>query len=454
MTDVSHRRAPGSLRPVFLGLALLALLAGALYSQRTRWMPLLPGWAAPALAWIDPAAARSAGHDGAAGQSERSQAGRSRVQAVSVALATARSGSLPVTRSTIGQVVPEATATLAARVSGQLAEIAVADGAMVKTGALIARIDDTALRAQIAKDDAQIAKDGAAVDAARATYERTRQLVDKGSATAQAGDDALAALRAAQGTLDIDRATRALDQVALDDTAIRAPFDGRLGQVQVSVGTYLSQGATVVRLTRMSPVKVQFALPEADLGLLRQRLAEGALSVTATPLQAGPGPTTGVSGPVSFIDNLVDAATGTVTVAAEMANDSGVLWPGQTVNVTVAAGQTADMVLVPTVAVMPQVTGDAVFVIGPDGTAQLRPVTVALRRDGTTAIAGGLGAGEMVVIEGQAQLDQGSAVHVRSTDGAPAAPPGDPAAATGKHPRAPDTDQLGASGQPAKGQRS
>jgi len=391
-----------------------ALAVAALVGQR-----LMPGIAG------DAARAQSTAPSAGAGQKPGGRAGgsdRGAGKAVTVTATAAVAGALPIRLDTIGRVVPVALTALSSPAAGIIAEINVADGATVKKGALIARLDDRMIRGAIERDNAQIAKDQAALAAVQATYERTQSLVGSGAATKQAGDDARAAVDEAEATLNVDRALLSSDQVALDNTEIRVPFDGQLGAFHVSVGAFVGPGTAIVSLTQMQPVLAEIALPETALDLARQALADGTLMVSVRPVLAPEG-RAAVTGPVVFIDNAVDPASATFSLRARLANEDGALWPGQSLAVGVTFGQSAGLVLVPGVAVMPQTDGSVSYVVKSDGTVEMRKVTVAMR-DGTTAgISDGLVAGDMVVTEGQQSLSDGAKVTVANPPAATAANP-------------------------------
>lgn len=329
---------------------------------------------------------------------------------VRVEVASAAAGSLPVLRRTVGTVVPVASTALSSLAAGTIAEIRARDGAEVKAGDVIARLDDRAVRAALDRDIAAVARDQAALDNARSALARAQNLMSTGNGTQQARDDASTTEREAEATLALDRATMEIDQVALDNTTIRAPFDGRLGAVLLSQGAYVAPGTPIVTLTQMRPVHVEFSLPDTDLLLIRSALSAGRLTVAVRPLQATGGSADAVTGTVRFIDNTVDRASGTVTLRAELANGDDELWPGQPLDVEATLGQLEDLVIVPSVAVQPGAAGPQVYVVAKDGTVARRPVTIALRSGDRIGLAGGLAGGESVVTEGQLTLTDGARV--------------------------------------------
>jgi multidrug efflux system membrane fusion protein len=352
---------------------------------------------------------------------------------------------LPIVRSTIGRIVPVDRTSVGTLTAGIVTEVAVKDGARVKAGEVLVRLDDRTARATLAKDNAVIAKDQAALDDAQRTLDRIEKLVSSGVSSAQAGDDQRAAVRALEAALGADRAQAAIDEVALSHTVITAPFDGQLGVISVSVGAYIAPGTGVVSITRMQPVYAEFGLPETDLGLARKAFAAGGLTVSLSPL-AAPRDTPQIQGPVVFIDTVVDSATATFTLRAELENHDAGLWPGQSVDVQLNAGAVEDQILVPSVAVVPRVDGPIVYVVTDKNKIELRPVTLGTVAGEFTGLTSGLSAGERVVIEGQIALTEGADVRVSGDDSkAPAA------ASDGRTLDAPASDGQASGGQASGG---
>ena len=216
----------------------------------------------------------------------------------------------------------------------------------------------------------------------------------------QSFEQAKGARDQAAAKLDADKATLAVDEVALDNTNIRAPFDGRLGDIAVSQGAYVSAGATIVTITRYDPISVAFQLPQRYLPQLRAGIAAGAV------VDADPAATGGVvdRGKLVFFDNSVNQSSGTLLVKAEFKNDQGLLWPGQNVNVTAHFTPSERSIVVPTVAVRPGADGAFVYTVDGNGKVHATPVTVSRANGDMTAIATGLNEGDHIVVEGQVQL--------------------------------------------------
>lgn len=331
-------------------------------------------------------------------------------------------GVLPLDIPATGFAVADQTTMLTAAEQGVVTDIAVSDGATVKSGDLIARLDDRAARAAVAKDEAMILRDSATLAEAETALRRAQDLVANKAGAQQTLDQAQAARDTAAATVEADKATRAADQVLLEHTEIRAPFDGRLGEIQISLGANLAYGAPVVRLVKFDPVYVSAHMEQALLPWLRSALAKGAVGVTTVPSAKGDVAHTGT---LAFFDNTVDPASGTILVKARFDNPDGTLWPGQAVNMVAHINTDDSHVLVPTVAVEPGQQGPIAYVIR-DGKADVVPVTVDRVAGDMTAVSAGLSAGDHVVVEGQAQLFPGRPVTESVADGTAA----DPAKAT------------------------
>jgi multidrug efflux system membrane fusion protein len=393
-------------------LALL-VVAAIVYLGRAQLAPYLPDVVARHLSSQKPA--ETAADTKGSGNRRQGGAAASN-RPVSVTVAKAKAGSMPVMRKTIGTIVPFASTALSSLTSGTIAEILVKDGAEVKAGDLLVRLDDRTINANIQRDTATLAKDQATLDEATSNLKRVQTLSDAGAGTKQQYDDAVAAAKQAQAAIAVDQANLVADRVLLDDTEIRAPFDGKLGVVQQSLGAYVGPGAAIVTLTQMKPVYAEFNLPETELDLARTALLNNTLTVEISPALSRPDAPK-MSGPITFIDNAVDAASGTFKLRARLDNTDNALWPGQALDVAVNAGERNDLVIVPAVSVQQHDDGPICYVVGPDEMVSLRKVDVAFSVGDMTGIASGLKDGETVVTEGQAALIAGSHVTVVEAPG-------------------------------------
>lgn len=294
---------------------------------------MLPG-ARQAAATDKPAGSDKASADKAGG---KSGAGGNAARSASIVSATATMADFPIRRYAIGFVSSPAVVNINARVSSQIVSIDVRDGQMVKAGDLLFSLDDRALKAQLAKDQATLAKDQALLTSSGSDLQRAKDLVAKQAGTQQTYDQAVAAQKAAAATVDADKATIDADNVQLGFASIKAPIAGRLGAVNVSVGDLVtlsngnsSTATPLVTITEMDPLQVNFNLPESNLALLHKALAnpqQGAVTLTkdGDPTPIG-------NGTLDFVDSSVDTASGTIATRASIPNADLSLWPGQYVN--------------------------------------------------------------------------------------------------------------------------
>ncbi|MDO3432453.1 efflux RND transporter periplasmic adaptor subunit [Rhizobium sp. CBN3] len=314
---------------------------------------------------------------------------------------------LPTDVTASGWADADDNTTMAAQEQGLIVSINAQDGATVKAGDLIAKLDDRTAKAAVDKDNAMIVRDTATLSEAETALVRAQDLFDQKAGTQQSLDQARAARDTAAATVEADKATLASDQVILENTDIRAPFDGRLGDIAVSKGAFLNAGSAIVTIAKYDPIYVKFHLQERYLRVLKKALAVGPVEVSTVPAS-----TKGQvrKGEISFYDNTVDTASGTILAKAKFENASGALWPGQSVNIIVHFNNDQQQVVVPTVAVSPGPDGFFAFVVK-DGKSHLTPVTVARANGAFTAIESGLQPGDHVVIEGQGQLSDQQAIN-------------------------------------------
>ncbi|WP_413709101.1 efflux RND transporter periplasmic adaptor subunit [Rhizobium sp. Rhizsp82] len=350
------------------------------------------------------------GHQGGGGGNgghRRGAGGPTVVKTVAAAQAA-----LPIDVGASGWAVAEDNTTIAAQEQGLIVSINVQDGATVKSGDLIAKLDDRSAKAAVDKDNAMIVRDQATLNGAEIALARAQDLADQKAGTQQSSDQAKATRDSAAATVEADKAALAADQITLDHTEIRAPFDGRLGDVAISDGAFVNAGSAIVTIAKYDPIYVQFNLQERYLREMKTALAAGPVDVSTAP-DSAKGEVR--KGAVSFYDNTVDKASGTIAVKARFENASGALWPGQSVNVVVHFENKQQQVVVPTVAVSPGPDGFFTFVVK-DGKAQLTPVTVARSNGDFSAISAGISAGDHVVIEGQGQLNDKQAISEQFDD--------------------------------------
>jgi multidrug efflux system membrane fusion protein len=350
---------------------------------------------------------------------------------------------VPVEQNVIGNVEAYSTISVKAQVGGELTNVYFNEGDFVKKGDLLFTIDprpfqatlDSAV-ATVAKDEAvlgqvkaNLARDKANLRYQQATATRYAELFKGGiiskdqseqlSATADATSQAVAADEAAiqSATADLAAAKAAVDsaRVQLGYTQIRSPIDGRTGNLAVKKGNVVAaSNVELITITQIEPIYVTFAVPEAGLNDIKRYMAERKLEVRARTQDEAAVEETGT---LTFVDNAVDATTGTIKLKGTFVNTDRKLWPGQFVRVSLRLSTRPNAIIVPNQAIQTGQNGTFVYVVRPNRTVEMRPVTASLRVDQDMVVDSGLEPGETVVTEGQLRLAPDSRVAVREANG-------------------------------------
>ena len=350
-----------------------------------------------------------------AGAQKNAKAGRP-AAAVNVAKAVAED--MPVSVSAIGTVTPVDTATIHTQLAGNVFQILFREGQIVREGQTIAQIDPRPYRLTLAQAEANLARDTAQLNGSLLDLKRYETLATQDSVARQQLDATRATVGQLQGTLAADRAAIGSARLNLGYTAIKAPFTGRIGLKQVSVGTYATPGDAngIAVITRTDPIDVEFAVPQSQIASVRAKQGSngGALPVTALDQD---NQTVLAHGTFSTLDNQIDTTTGTVKAKARFGNpssgghDGGLLFPNQFVNISMLVDTLHQVTVVPVSAVRHGAPGDFVFVVHGD-TVKLSVVKTG-PSDGTRiAVLSGVSPGDTVVSEGADGLDDGSKVRV------------------------------------------
>jgi multidrug efflux system membrane fusion protein len=326
----------------------------------------------------------------------------------------------PILVTAIGTVQSIATVMIRSRMDGEIAKVNFEEGQEVKEGDILFTLDDRGVRAQLQQAEANLERDRAQLERFRSEVTRQTELKNRGVASAQKLEDVVTSVAVTEATVRASEATAENARVNLNYTTIRAPITGRTGSIALKRGNVVKAVDTaaavpLVTITQLRPIYVALTVPERYLSDLRAAMAAGSVPVVVTvPNQ----PKAPITGALTFIENQVDVATGTISLKAKFANDDDRLWPGQFVNVTLTLGVQADAVVVPSAAIQAGPNGPYVFLIRPDSTAELRLVQVSRSFNDSAVIAAGLAAGDRVVVDGQMRLGNGTRVSVQ----APAAP--------------------------------
>lgn len=341
---------------------------------------------------------------------------------VAVTAATTAREDIPVTIRTIGTVEPVKTVSVRARIGGELTRVAISQGQDVRAGQLLFEIDARPYLAALQAAEADLARDRARAASARAEVTRTEMLVGKDYVTKQEFDNVRANADALAATVAADSADVVAARLNVEYCRITAPISGRAGDLLVHEGNLVKANDNpLVVLNQIAPIQVGFSVPEQQLGAIRRYMGEGSLHVEASiPADSAQVAT----GQLQFVDNAVDETTGTILLKALFPNDDHALWPGQFVNVTLALTTRVGAVVAPSVAVQTGQQGLFVYVIKPDMSVEMRPVTTGPSLDGRVVVETGLETGERIVTDGQLRLTPGAKVAIKGDGGAAASPAG------------------------------
>jgi multidrug efflux system membrane fusion protein len=334
--------------------------------------------------------------------------------AVPVTVAQVEQKSVPLEIDAIGTVIAATTVAVRAQITGEMTAVHFKEGEDVTQGQPLVSLDKRPLEAALQQAQAALERDIAQANNAKAQSARYRDLQQRGIATKEQVDQMTTQAAALEATVASDRAVVENAKVQLEYATIDAPISGRTGLLQVHPGNLVRANDTtpIVTINRITPVYVSFAIPEAQLPELKRFMARGALTVRAQ----APDENTPSLGRINFVDNAVDVTTGTIKVKGTFPNEDRRLWPGQFVNATVTLTKDPSAIVVPSPAVQVGQQGQYVFVVKPDQTVELRPVTVARTAGDQTVIKDGVKAGETVVTDGHLRLVPGSRISVKGAD--------------------------------------
>ncbi len=308
-----------------------------------------------------------------------------------------------------GQLVAKAQATLAAQVYGQITEIHVSEGEAVLSGAVLLVIDPERRQLELAEAKAQLAEAQAELAVAKRNYQRTQRL-SKGNVASEARlDEDRTRESLARSVVAGAKARLGLARRALEDSTIRAPFSGLIARRHVSVGEYLSTGTALFELVALDPIEVEFSLAEVD----SSKVALG----HPVEISIAPYPDETFAAIVSMISPTIDPRTRTLRVKAELPNPDGRIRPGLFAHTDLGVSERQGVIVVPEDAVVQRADGAVIFRLDASGRVERLLVETGVRVEGWVEISKGLSPGDLVVVRGQARLDDGVAVSVRLADG-------------------------------------
>lgn len=333
--------------------------------------------------------------------------------AVSVTTVRAAQRDLPVLLTATGTVAPLSSVDVRPQVTSVVSQVHVREGQMVRSGELLFTLDSRIDETNVAKAQAQLARDEASLADARRQLARSKELFAQNFISQGAVDTNQTAVESQSALVASDRAALDAARVSLSYAKVKAPSAGRVGASNVFAGSAVQANqTTLITLTQLDPIAVAFSLPQRHLPDVLDALKDGGAAVTAT-LPEGK---ERFSGRLKFVDNAIDASSGTVKVKALFANREGRLWPGAFVNVSMTARTLKNAVVIPQAAIVQTQRGTIVYAVQ-EGKAALRPVQL-LYAQGDDAAVTGVNAGERIVLDGRQNLRPGVAVVERSGDAA------------------------------------
>lgn len=348
-----------------------------------------------------------------------------------VKVAQARLADVPVLLEVVGRAEAYESVTLKARVDGQVAAVNYAEGQHVRQGDVLLRLDPADFQARLQQAEANLARDEAQLAKARADVQRYVALNGRGFVSEEKVNEVRTAEAAAQATLRADQAAVELARLQVSYTTIRAPFAGVVGARLVFPGSAVKTNDTALAVVnRVRPLYVTFSVPERHLPKLRAALAAGPLHAK---LSVPGNREEQFDAQIAFIDNAVNATTGTIQMKARLDNNDEKLTPGQFLNVAMALDTLSGAVVVPAEAVQQGPEGNFLYAVREDRSVEVRKIAVLTTYRGLAAIGKGVAAGETVVTDGQLRLKPGATVQVKSpapeAGAEPAQTPAKPAAA-------------------------
>ena len=342
---------------------------------------------------------------------EQKQAGMPLVP-VTVAVVTQKA--VPLQIGVIGNVEPSSTVAVKAQVGGTLTKVHFTEGQDVKKGELLFTIDPRPYEAALKQVEAIFARDRAQHENARAEERRYAELVKKGYVSENQYEQVRTNAVALEAVAQASRAQVENAHLQLGYCTIRSPFSGRTGSLVVYEGNLIKANAdtSMVTINQIQPVNVSFAVPENTLPEIKKYMAGGVLKTEALLSKDDKN---SVQGRLTFIENTVDTATGTIKLKGSFANSDRKLWPGQFVNVLLTLTTQSNAVVVPTQAVQTGQKGPFVFIVREDATVDARPVVVSRTFGEESVIESGLESGEKVVTDGQLRLTPGAKVEIKDS---------------------------------------
>jgi multidrug efflux system membrane fusion protein len=346
-----------------------------------------------------------------------------------VTVSEATSKDVPVYLDEIGKCAALESVTITPQVAGIITELHFEDGADLKQGQVLFTIDPPPYKAALDAANAQLAQAKASQNFAKLELDRYTAIANTKAISKSDFDTKKNAMDVADAQFEAAQAAVETAQLNLNYCTIRSPIDGRAGARLVDAGNVVKANeGSLLLVQHLDPIYADFTITERDLPEVQKQMAAGKLKALAK-LPADPGD--GRAGELTFLDNAVQDGTGTVKLRANVPNPDHHFWPGQFVDVRLILTIAKGAVVVPNESTQISQQGPYVYVMKPDSTADLRPVTLGQRQGSDVVITKGVSAGERVIMTGQLLVRPGGPVRVDTSGKPPVGAPGMPTSAPG-----------------------
>ena len=334
-----------------------------------------------------------------------------------VILAAAIAQDVPVYLDEIGKTVAREMVSVSPQVTGRMMQLHFTDGADVSKGDPLFTIDPRPFQAQLDSALATLAQKRAELDLARTQFARYADLVGTKAVSQAEYDTRKNAVAVDEAEVKGAEAAVENARLNLQYCSIRSPIDGRAGRRLVDIGNVVTANTTpLLTIQRLDPIYADFTVNQNELTAVQSNMRRGTLKVE---VRLPDEPAKPLAGQLTFLDNAVQDATGTVQLRATVDNPDRRLWPGRLVNVRLVLSMLHGAVLVPAAAPQMSAKGQFVYVVKPDSTAELRLIKTGQRQGDSIVVEQGVAPGEKVVVNGQLGVTPGG--KVREEAAAPAA---------------------------------
>jgi len=315
---------------------------------------------------------------------------------------------LPIYLSYPGRIEAIRGVSLQPRISGYIDSQPAVDGADVKSGDLLYRIDPRDMQAALDQARAQTQRDNASLEYAQANFSRGQELLKSGNVTKDSFDQRSSTMRVAEAALALDQAALEAATLNLSYAEIRAPFSGRLGRNLAAKGALVGPATGALNtLVQLDPVYVTFNPSESELTEIERARASGTVEAeVSTPGESS----ITRKGKLSFLDNVIDRSTGTIIARVTIENHDFALLPGQYVRVRLLIRNEPDALMAPVAALGSNQMGKYVYVVGQGDKAEMRPLELGPNDGPLVSVRKGLSEGDRVIVGNLQKIGPGSPV--------------------------------------------